>query len=159
MILNKKSIVLVVLASFICMASNIYTLKGNTSKHFIEVDQSNFKKEILDCLVPVFLVVLSRFNDTSRLLETLFLEIHKELHENGKVVIMNLEKNLDFAKELGVVTSPVLLVYNKGKKLGTLELNMSPAEIKYIAKYFLELNFFTSLRHYRLLMKLLEKTA
>jgi thioredoxin 1 len=141
------------------MSYDAYSYKSSSSKFVVEVVESTFKKEILDSSVPVFLVAVSKSSDTCRLFEPLFLEIHKELGGNGKIAIMNFEKNLDFAKELGIVTTPVFIIYNKGKKLASLELTMSPAEIKSIAKYFLELNFLTSLRNYSLLLKFLKKIS
>ena len=144
---------------FLIFLSVIYAYQVNGSKPLVQVVQSTFKKEVLNSSVPVLLAVLCASSNTCRLIEPVFLEIQKELGGNGKVVIMHLEKNLDFAKELGVVHTPVLIIYNKGKRLGTLELTMSPAEIKFIVQYVLALNIFTSLGYYRLLMRLLGKIA
>ncbi|MCX5924143.1 MAG: thioredoxin family protein [Candidatus Dependentiae bacterium] len=160
MVLCKKARVVFGFVCLIFMTSaGVYSHQTNSFKELLEVADSTFKKEILDSPIPVILAVISKGSNTCRLVEPLFSEIHKELHGRGKVVIMNLEKNLNFAKELGVVTTPVLIFYNKGKRLGTLELTMSPAEIKSIVKYVLGLNIFTSLGYYRLLMKLLGKIA
>ncbi|HSW75575.1 MAG TPA: thioredoxin family protein [Candidatus Saccharimonadales bacterium] len=152
MALFKKSMGVVYL---ICLTTNICAFYIS-SKILVEVVQSSFKREVLDSPIPVFLAVISK-NATCKLIDPLFLEIHKELDGNGKVVIMKLEKNSDFAKELGVVTTPILIVFNKGKKLGTIEINMSPSEIKSIAKHILDLHLFTSLGYYRMIMRLLGK--
>ncbi|MFA5998602.1 MAG: thioredoxin family protein [Candidatus Babeliales bacterium] len=156
MVSGKKSIIFG-LVCLIFITSNIYSYQNNNPKSLVEIVQATFKKEILDSPIPVILMITSKGNDTSRLLETLFLDVHKELQGRAKVVALNIDKSLSFAQELGVVTAPVLMIYNKGKKVGSLELSMSPAEIKHIVKYVRNLNIFTSLGYYRLLMKLLGK--
>lgn len=152
MILKK----LVIISSIYFLGSSC-TIDAYQQKHLIEVSEATFKKEVLDSPVPVFLVVYSKHNDTCRLMDAVWSDIQKELRDNGKVVLINFDKQKTLAQELGVVTVPTLMVYHKGKKLGTFELTMSPSEIKTIAHYILGLHIFTSLRYYRLLMKLLEK--
>ncbi len=137
--------------------SSIHSYQNHHPTPLAEVTKNNFTREVSASKIPVIIAVVSTHSKTSQLLEPLLIELSKELADQSKVVIMNLDKNTAFLKEIGIVHAPVLILYNKGKKLGSIELNASTEEIKFLVKHILSLRILTSLNYYRIIMKLLSK--
>jgi len=122
-----------------------------------EISKNNFTREVSESTMPVIMAVVSKHNKSSKLLEPLLVELTKELAGQCKVVIISFDKNSAFLKDMNIVHAPVLVLYNNGKKLGSIELSASPDEIKSLVQHILKLRILTSLNYYRIIIKLLGK--
>jgi len=153
--ISKKDIFMTLL----CTAVTVISVNSVKSSVLVpvEITKANFSKEITDYKKPVVLIAVSDKNDVCKMLDPIYPELIEKLGGQGKVAMMNIEKNPEQAKECGVINTPTVLFYNNGKLFGKLEINAQKDDCKALVKYIIGLSSFTCLGYYNFLISLLKK--
>ncbi len=81
----------------------------------IEVNESNFKEEVLDSPIPVLVDFWAEWCVPCKMVEPIVEEIEKEKSGKLKVVRINVDDNQNIAIQYGIMSIPTLMIFSNGK--------------------------------------------
>ena len=81
----------------------------------IEVNEANFKQEVLDSPIPVLVDFWAEWCVPCKMVEPLVEEIEKEKAGKLKVVRINVDDNQNIAIQYGIMSIPTLMIFSNGK--------------------------------------------
>lgn len=86
----------------------------------IEINDSSFEQEVLNCETPVVVDFWAPWCGPCRKLGPILDEVSNELGEKVKVVKVNTDENLKTAKDYAISGLPSILVFKDGKAVERL---------------------------------------
>ncbi len=81
----------------------------------IEVNESNFKEEVLDSPIPVLVDFWAEWCVPCKMVEPIVEEIEKEKSGKLRVVRINVDDNQNIAIQYGIMSIPTLMIFSNGK--------------------------------------------
>ena len=81
----------------------------------IEVNEANFKQEVLDSPIPVLVDFWAEWCVPCKMVEPIVEEIAKEKAGKLKVVRINVDDNQNIAIQYGIMSIPTLMIFSNGK--------------------------------------------
>jgi len=81
----------------------------------IEVNEANFKQEVLDSPIPVLVDFWAEWCVPCKMVEPLVEEIAEEKAGKLKVVRINVDDNQSIAIQYGIMSIPTLMIFSNGK--------------------------------------------
>ena len=81
----------------------------------IEVNEANFKEEVLDSPIPVLVDFWAEWCVPCKMVEPIVEEIAKEKAGKLKVVRINVDDNQNIAIQYGIMSIPTLMIFSNGK--------------------------------------------
>ena len=81
----------------------------------LNLDQKNFKQEVLDAALPVLVDFWAEWCGPCRMISPIVDEIAKELEGKVKVGKVNVDQAGELAAQYNVMSIPMLLVFKGGK--------------------------------------------
>ena len=81
----------------------------------IEVNESNFKQEVIDSPIPVLVDFWAEWCVPCKMVEPIVEEIAKEKVGKLKVVRINVDDNQNIAIQYGIMSIPTLMIFSNGK--------------------------------------------
>ncbi len=81
----------------------------------IEVNESNFKEEVLDSPIPVLVDFWAEWCVPCKMVEPIVEELEKEKSGKLKVVRINVDDNQNIAIQYGIMSIPTLMIFSNGK--------------------------------------------
>ena len=81
----------------------------------IEVNEANFKQEVLDSPIPVLVDFWAEWCVPCKMVEPIVEEISKEKAGKLKVVRINVDDNQNIAIQYGIMSIPTLMIFSNGK--------------------------------------------
>lgn len=82
----------------------------------IEINDSNFKSEVIDSQMPVLVDFWAPWCGPCRMVAPILEELAKEYDGKVKVVKLNIDENPNTATEFGVRSIPTLILFKDGKE-------------------------------------------
>ena len=102
------------------MSTIILNTKQNSNLKMVqEVNESDFKKEVLNADKPVIVDSWAEWCGPCKMISPIFEELSKEL-TNIKFVKLNVDDNQEIASEYNIMGIPTLMVFKNGKELGRI---------------------------------------
>lgn len=92
------------------------------------VTDQNFKKEVLEAEIPVFVDFWAPWCGPCQMIGPVISEIAKELEGKVKVCKLNVDENSKIAGEYGIMSIPTMKLFKNGKIIEEL-VGMQPKEI------------------------------
>ncbi len=81
----------------------------------IEVNESNFKEEVLNSPIPVLVDFWAEWCVPCKMVEPIVEEIEKEKSGKLKVVRINVDDNQNITIQYGIMSIPTLMIFSNGK--------------------------------------------
>ncbi len=94
----------------------------------VMVTDQNFKKEVLEAEIPVFVDFWAPWCGPCQMIGPVISEIAKELEGKVKVCKLNVDENSKIAGEYGIMSIPTMKLFKNGKIIEEL-VGMQPKEI------------------------------
>ncbi len=96
----------------------------------IQLNNTNFKKEVLESDLPVLLDFWAVWCVPCKKIIPILEELSGEYEEKLKIGKINVEENPKIANQYGVMSIPTLMILKKGKVLTQIIGGISKAELK-----------------------------
>ena len=102
----------------------------------IEINSSNFEKEVLQSKLPVILKVSATWCPPCQRLKPLFEQIAQKFQDQCTFASMDYDSNLKFVEKHKIDSVPTFMIYNNGKLI--TKQPGSPASLQYLEKFVLD---------------------
>jgi len=96
----------------------------------MEVNDRNFKTEVLESTIPVLVDFWAAWCGPCRMVAPIVEELAGEYEGKLKVTKLNVDENHDTAQTYGIMSIPTLLIFKDGKPAQRLVGAMPKAEFK-----------------------------
>ena len=81
----------------------------------IELNADSFKKEVIDCELPVLVDCWAPWCQPCLIVAPIVEEVAKEYQGKVKFCKLNVDENSDIAARYGIMSIPTLLIFKEGK--------------------------------------------
>ena len=90
------------------------------AEHLLEVNESNFTKDVLESVVPVVVDFWAEWCMPCKMLSPIVDELAAEHTKKIKFVKVDVDNNTKLATNLQILSIPALLVFKNGKEAGRI---------------------------------------
>ncbi len=91
------------------------------SKNLIEVNESNFKKEVLDSEIPVFVDFWAPWCMPCRMIAPVIDELSRDYEGKVKFAKVNVDDNAQLATDMQILSIPALILFKNGKEIKRMQ--------------------------------------
>ena len=100
------------------------------SDNTINVSESNFQSEVLDCDVPVVVDFWAPWCGPCHMVGPVLMELDKEYGGKVKFVKLNTDENQNIAVKYGIMGIPTIKIFKGGEEIDSLTGAMPKGEFK-----------------------------
>ncbi|MFH1380983.1 MAG: thioredoxin [Candidatus Omnitrophota bacterium] len=100
------------------------------AEHLLEVNESNFTKDVLESKVPVVVDFWAEWCMPCKMLSPVVDELAGEYTEKIKFVKIDVDNNTQLATNLQILSIPALLIFKNGKEAGRIVGANAKSQIK-----------------------------